>query len=98
MSDTFWKSKEREILRRWFGTSRIGATGKASPDGITGSEAVEIFTYPIPGKILSELAQAESVCGSDLVPWIVWGPKNGKDADMLIATKLRYFPRLKSER
>jgi hypothetical protein len=98
MSDTFWKQKERRVLREYFGCKRIGATGRASPDGITGSETIEIFTYAIPRKILSELAQAEKASGSGLMPWVIFGPKNGKDRDMLICTKLRYFPRLKSER
>ena len=95
MSDAFWKAKERRILRQWFGTSRIGSTGKPSPDGITGSEAIEIFTYRIPKKILAELAQAEKACGADLIPWVIFGPKGGRDEDMLIATKLKYVPRAK---
>ena len=55
VSDNFWKAKERRILKEWFGTSRIGSTGKLTPDGLTASEAIEIFTYSIPKKILSEL-------------------------------------------
>jgi hypothetical protein len=98
MGDKFWKAKERRILRQWFGCERIGATGRASPDGITESQSIEIFSYSIPQKILSELAQAERACGDNLVPWAIFGPKNGKDRDMLICTKLRYFPRLKGER
>jgi len=94
MGDTFWKAKERRILRQWFGTSRIGSTGRPSPDGITGSEAIEIFTYPVPKKIPAELAQAEKACGNDLVPWVIFGPKGGRDGDMLIATKLKYFPKV----
>jgi hypothetical protein len=35
MANTFWKAKERRILRKWFGTSRIGSTGKPNPDGMT---------------------------------------------------------------
>ena len=95
MGDTFWKAKERRILRKWFGTSRIGSTGKPNPDGLTGNEAIELFTYSIPKKILAELAQAEKACGTDLIPWIIFGPKCGRDEDMLIATKLKYFPRAK---
>jgi len=81
----------RRILRQWFGTSRIGSTGKPNPDGLTGSEAIEIFTYSIPKKILAELEQAEKACGNDLIPWIIFGPKGGRDENMLMATKLKYF-------
>ena len=93
MADRFWKAKERRILRKWFGTTRIGSTGKPTPDGKTDTDAIEIFTYRIPRKILAELGQAEKACGNDLIPWVVFGPKGGRDEDMLIATKLRYFPR-----
>ena len=95
MANRFWKAKERRILRRWFGTTRIGSIGKPTPDGRTDTDAIEIFTYDIPRKVLKEFAQAERETGNDLIPWIVFGPKGGRDEDMLIATKLRYFPKIK---
>jgi hypothetical protein len=103
MSDTFWKQKERRILRRWFNTCRIGNTGKRCPDGRTENMAIEVFTHPIPGWMLKELRQAEddlrnSTCPNDFIPWAVFGPKNSLDRDMIIFTRLGFFPRFKGER
>jgi hypothetical protein len=103
MGDTFWKSKERRILAAYFGCERIGATGKRSPDGRTENTAIEVFTHPIPEWMLRELRQAEddlrnSNCPNEFIPWAVFGPKNSLDRDMIIFTRLGFFPRFKSER
>ena len=101
MSDAFWKAKERRILREFFGCERIGATGKRSPDGRTETMAIEVFTHAIPGWMLKELKQAEddlknSPNPNDFIPWGVFGPKNSLDRDMIIFTRLRFFPRFKN--
>jgi hypothetical protein len=98
MPDTFWKAKERRILRKWFGLERIGKTGRGSPDGRGPNLAIEIFTYRIPNKLIEELAQAEAELKkcekpNEFIPWGVFGPKGGMDEDCLIYTRLKWFPR-----
>lgn len=98
--DTFWKQKERRVLREWFGLERIGGTGRACPDGRGENIAVEVFTYPIPRKLLDELRQAEHDlrnCDNpnEFIPWGVFGPWGGRDLDMIVFTKLKYFSRRK---
>lgn len=102
MPDTFWKSKERRVLREFFGCERIGAIGRASPDGRTETMAIEVFTHPVPKWMLKELKQAEddlrnSTCPNEFIPWAIFGPKGGTDEEMIIFTRLRFFPRFKSK-
>ena len=95
MGDRFWKAKERRILGRWFNTTRIGSTGRSGPDGRTASEVIEIFTYPIPKKLEQEFSQAENDCVDGQIPWAVFGPKGGRDEDMILFSKLKYFPAIR---
>lgn len=97
MHPTTWKKKENRICRTWFGVNRTGSTGRCCADGNTDKEAIEVFTYGIPKKLLEELAQAEKDAGNDKIPWAVFGPRGGKDEDMIIFTKLKYFPKVKQE-
>jgi len=96
MADKFWKAKERRILRL-FGLTRIGGTGHKNPDGRGDNVAIEIFTHAIPDWLAKEFAQAENCLAdsqnpNEFIPWVIWGPKQGKDGECFIATKLKYFP------
>ena len=37
-----WKAVERRILRRFFGTERLGPVGEFGPDGVTGNLCIEV--------------------------------------------------------
>ena len=76
-------------MRKWFGLERIGGTGHRNPDGRGNNVAIEVFTYPIPRKLLEELSQAEADLAraenpNDFIPWAIFGPKGGKDEDCII--------------
>ena len=98
MADKFWKARDRRILWKWFGTKRIPSTGHKSPDGITDHEVLEIFQYNTPKQFEHEFRQAEREAGNEKIPWIIFGPKNGRDEEKFIATKLRYFPNFDYEK
>ena len=86
-----WKAVERAVAAI-LGGERVGCTGEATPDVVTGRLAVEVkHRAKLPKWLLAAMAQSERNAPGDKLPVVVLHEKHQKHCQDLVVVRLAHF-------